>query len=409
MNTAIQPTSSLGSSLLGLHSLQPKNVKAHTQIAFRGNGEGTDLFSHAQTLAHHAPKIFEKFNSHFRILNETSDTLSSLSMIWNGLSFAYKGFFRGRKLLKLFSEGKKGDKAKQKESTLEPKLDDLLTQGKASQALLIENFKNVNQALSGLQKQIQAMGDAKVLAANDHITSAKEALENAHQQRDPQAKQLQFSLFQQQLVHAQHHLGLAKSTATSKEGRIQAALTYGECALMLGQPKSAINQIDQAIMMMDGVPDVNMYYSLGQIAEQKGETKQASFFYNLGLFKANLEDDSQHNGAHLASAQGYRLMARNQQQLEELPVAEELARCAVDIEETHLGSYDHTLVKSYTQLGDILSAEGKVNEALPYLEKALTIQKISADDHAPETKALVKKVSNALRSTGQHEAAQSIF
>ena len=271
----------------------------------------------------------------------------------------------------------------------------------------MENFKEVKKALDDVSKQLGVLRDAPLAAANDQIISAQEALEEAHNSYFGHSRDRHMAFFQQQMLFAFNQLSTAKQTGSTPQIRSTAAALMSKCAFMLGQPKTAVHNADDALRET-GItnPDIDTYYRLGREALSNKNAKQAEFFFTIGILKANETDLKQHQGEHLTSSKGYRLAASAYEQLEDYPQAEVLARTAVSVDEEHLPPYAPRLIKSYTQLGDVLKVKGDASEAIPFFEQALTLQKIHSQE---DSQTLIKKVSDAYRTIGKVRDANSIY
>lgn len=166
---------------------------------------------------------------------------------------------------------------------------------------------------------------------------AQLALGQAHQApENSDARKDQLALFRNQITLAFHNLALAKAQSSDLNKRILAAFALGQCSLMLGQPELAIVSVDDGIAMAGKSPDVPTYYAFGKLSERSGNFRQAAFFYDLGIYKATQEEAAHSHGVQdvlSLSARGFHLASGAYQNLADLPTAETLARCAIEIEE----------------------------------------------------------------------------
>lgn len=367
--------------------------------------DGLDSFD-LSNVAQHGVALYQKIQKFF---SDNNDTIQSTEAVF-ALPFSVLKVLRKAPKLLAFATGSEQDaKAKKKKEAqyTRAKFESIEQQTKETNTLILENFEEVKKALDDVNKQLSILRDAPLAAANDQIISAKEALEDAHNSYFGHSRDKHMDLFKHQMLFAFNQLSTAKQTGSSPQVRSTAAALMSKCAFMLGQPKTAVHNADDALRET-GItnPDVDTYYRLGEEALSCKRPKQAEFFFMIGILKANEIDMREYNGEHLTSSKGYRLAASAYEQLGDYSQAEVLARTAVSVDEEHLPPYSPRLIRTYAQLGDVLNAKGDISDAIPLFEQALTLQKVHGQE---DNQTLTKKVSNAYRTIGKVQDANSIY
>lgn len=378
---------------------------SHSFLQFSGDSSTTDTLDFSST-AKAGMALYSKIRT---FLKDNNDNVQSIEAYF-ALPFSALKMIRKAPKLLAFATGaeqESKDKKKKEAQYTRAKFEAIEQQGKETNALLLENFKEVKKTLDDVSKQLSTLRDAPLAAAKDQIISAQEAFEHAHMANSQQVRDEQMALFRHQLLFAFNHLSTAKQTGSTAQIRVAASILMSKGAFMLGQPNTAIHNADDALIEI-GIsdPKPEIYYQLGQEAQEHNNYKQAEFFFNIGILKATEMDFNQHQTEHLTSAKGYRLASEAYKQLGDYTTAEILARTAVAVDKQQLSPYAPRLIKTYTQLGEVLQAAGETLEATSYYEKALTLHRVHNTQDNPE---LLEKISTAYRSIGREGEANSIY
>jgi tetratricopeptide (TPR) repeat protein len=124
------------------------------------------------------------------------------------------------------------------------------------------------------------------------------------------------------------------------------------------------------------------------------------------LYDASIDLWTQVDGAGPEWAKAINNRATLREQLKQFDAAERDYRLAIEIVSPTLADDDVQLARMLTNLGRVLSLQGKHAEAIPVLDRALAIKRKRLGNDDPQTKSSEQELANAVRARGAAMPAQ---